>query len=79
MLKAFRINEYDVYAGRDLEEAIAACMAVTGMGREDACDPMFCYEMPPSAKLLDDDDRETTIGAVLAEMDKPGVVCGFED
>lgn len=45
-LKAFRINEFEAWAGETLEDAIQACMKECGLSREDAYDKDFAQELP---------------------------------
>jgi len=78
MLKAFRINEADTFAGRTLEEAVQAAIDQRGYSREDALEEGYGFEADPSGRVWDEDEGETTVGAVLALMTKPGLVCSTE-
>lgn len=78
-MKAFRLNEYDYYAGNDAEEAIAAAMRDTGNSPDETVDPMFFREANPEVVVtMEDDEPNTTVGAILAGMTKPGFICGSE-
>jgi hypothetical protein len=79
-LKAWRINEYEVYAGTVLDEAIAAAMKNSGNSRDETFDDSYGWEEPPRLSVREDTEEEsyTTIGAILAEMDRPGMVCAYD-
>jgi hypothetical protein len=78
-MRCFRINEYEWYAGKDAEEAIAAAMKVTGNTREETVDDVFFGEARLDMAVSDEDGNNVrTIGDILATMTKPGFVCGYE-
>lgn len=78
-MKCFRLNEYEWYAGNDADEAIAAAMRDAGNSRDETVDADFFGEANPDTVVtMEDDEPSTTIGAILATMTKPGLVCGSE-
>jgi hypothetical protein len=78
-LKAWRINEYDVYSGATLEEAVAAAMKDSGCPREDVLDDgMYGFGEPGDLEVLMEDCSYTTIGEILAGMKGPGMVCSYD-
>lgn len=81
-MNAYRLNEYEWYAGSDVTEAILTAMAYSELTREEVVDVLYCTGEPedPSLEVWADEDRteKTTIGAILAKMDGPGFICGTE-
>jgi hypothetical protein len=83
-LKAYWINGYDIYAGNDLEEAIAAAMCDSGRPRDKVFDEDGGGEVDPATLVLCVDRDPggpdlTTVGAILAAMSGPGIVCSAEE
>lgn len=84
-MKAWWLNEYECWAGETLEEAIATAEAETGYPRTDILDEDGeCDEANPNTRVnMSDEDASIeeilkTIGELLATMDKPGFVCGYD-
>lgn len=79
-LKAYHINDCDTYAGRDLEEAIQAAVQETGLPREEVYEPSVACEADPATRVRLDEEKAaySTIGELVADMDKPGMVCSTE-
>jgi hypothetical protein len=81
MLKAFRLNAYEVWAGETLEQAIEACIAETGCRRDEAFDECWFSEFSDGTCVRVEDGEPgefVTVGELLSSMDKPGLVCGYE-
>ena len=82
MLKAYKLNEFETWAGEDLESAIALAMKETGEDRETVLDPDYGEEAPREIKvLIEDSGVLTTVGAILDAMERessPGLVCESE-
>jgi hypothetical protein len=77
--RAWRINDCDTYAGRDVEEAIAKAMADTGIPRGEIVeDPVTEVSRAVVVADADDPSVKTTVGAILDAMDGPGLVCSTE-
>jgi len=82
MLKAYRLNDYEAWAGEDLEHAISNAMKATGESRDIVYDDCYGYELPSKLEIPDEDGRVTNVMTILAAMearDNPGVVCFFGD
>jgi len=79
-MKAFRLNEFEVYAADTLEQAIECAMNDSGCGRDDVLDDMFGYEENDNSAVWIDEEQtqQTTIGAIVSEMTKAGFVCGYD-
>jgi hypothetical protein len=78
-MKAFRINESEVYAGHTLEEDIESAMQDSGLSREEVFDDIYGVEMPRDYSLfMADTDQFTTIGELIDEMSSPGLVVAFD-
>lgn len=81
MLKAFRLNAYEAWAGKDLDDAIENAMQSKGVSREDAFDDVYGAELPMDMDIDVDDGGVTNVISILAGMQKrnrPGLVCQFE-
>lgn len=81
MLRAFRLNDYEAWAGKDLDDAIVNAMRTTGVSREDAFDDIYGNELPMDMDIDNEDGEPTNVISILAEMqkrNKPGIVCQFE-
>jgi hypothetical protein len=84
-LRAFQLNDCDVYAGEDLEDAIAAAIRETGNTREEVFEGCEDCELVEDLKLPMKTECDhcgstykTTIGEYLAKMEKPGILCSTE-
>lgn len=81
-MKAWQINECDVYAGETLEEAIEASMRDTGNTQEETVGDYAGHEVDraETVRLVEEGDGSgfTTVGALLDEMTKPGIVSSTE-
>ena len=82
-LKAYRLNDYEAWAGKDLDDAISVCMRTCGVDREDAFDDCFGYEIPGDTEVAGDHPGTVAkVSDILASMKKegtPDVVCLFDD
>ncbi len=85
-LKAWRTDEYDIYAAETLEEAVDLAMKQTGLPREDVYDEDYAGEVDPSQVVTYVDDGgpvdppyTTTIGELLKGMKAPGLLVALED
>jgi hypothetical protein len=78
-MKAFQLNDHEIWAGNTVEEAVAAAQAETGEE----------YSLDETRQLDDDElDRPlafdiettetTTLREVLAEMDAPGLLAATD-
>ena len=79
-LKAYRINEYEAWAGETMKDAIRLCARECGITHEEAFDDAYAQELPGDMEIADDDGGTTNIFSILASMNaqnKPGFVCGF--
>lgn len=78
-LRAWQVDDCCTYSGKDAEEAIRAAMADTGHSRRDY-DHDNIKEVSRDTIVRTDDGSpdETTVGAILDEMDGPGFVCTTE-
>ena len=80
-MKAWWLNDYECWAGETLNDAIADWEAETGCQRDEGVnDP---HEATPDTRVNMDEDGNPagpfmTIGEILATMDKPGFVCGWD-
>jgi hypothetical protein len=82
MLKAYRLNDYEAWAGEDLEDAISVAMKECGISREDAYDDCFGEEIPGDTEIKSEDGVTFNVGTILAEYEasgEKGVVCFFGD
>lgn len=81
-LKAFRVNEYEAWAGTSLQHAIEVAAKETMIPIEEVFEEGYGDEIPPETKLNDDNGHpsETTVGDLLAVMEKegPGPICFYE-
>ncbi len=78
-MKAYRLNEHDVYAGNDLMDAILACMADQCASMEDVFDDLYGQEVDPSTvfTLDEEGDPRVTVAEYLATMQGPGSVFSY--
>ena len=60
MLKAWQLNDYEVWAGEDLERAIALAMKETCEDRETVFDPDCASEVPGETIVMDKMARRNT-------------------
>ncbi len=90
-MNAYKLNEYETWAGNTAEEAIKAAMDQAGVSRDEMVDPTIFDGEPESrdGKVFIDDSMEEstsngccgctlTIGDILDGMLEPGFVCGSE-
>lgn len=80
-LKAFRLNDYEAWAGEDLDDAIANCMKACGVPREGAYDDCHGDELPGDMEIAGEPPGTfVKVSEILADMEKrgePGPVCFF--
>jgi hypothetical protein len=86
-MKAWWLNEYECWAGESLEEALADWEKETGC-RLDDDEREDCHEANYDTRVnMCDEDTSLeemhngpfkTIGELVAAMDKPGYVCGYD-
>lgn len=71
-MKAFQLNDCDVWAGEDLESVKSAYLKATGMDTEEAFDDpceLTPEELAARVMVLDEDGKtEITLAAQLAKM-----------
>jgi|GEM_PF-7059384 len=80
-LQAYRITEYDWYAGRDLLEAMAAAMRDSDEALVDDVVDMDVFTGEPERgdmKIHRDDGTTETVAESLAKMDGPGWCFGID-
>lgn len=77
-LKAWRINDCDVYSGRNPEDAIAKAVADTGLPYEDVLDGEVHEVSRDTTVQVEDEPYKTTVGEILDGMSGPGLVCSTE-
>jgi len=80
MLKAYRLNDYEAWAGEDLEDAIKVCMSECGISREDAFGDSYGQEIPGEMEIQSEDGGSINVLTMLAQMEargEKGVVCFF--
>jgi len=82
MLKAWRINEYDVWAAETMEQAIEACMKEQGLPLEDVYDEVYAREESPDLLVeIDNGDvvlKKVAIAELLAGKTEPHCVCTYD-
>jgi hypothetical protein len=82
-LKAWQINEYDVYAAETMDEAVAAAVWETGCTQDEIYDDLYARELQPQEIVHYVDgpvgDEKTTIGEMLKGVTKPWLLFGLED
>jgi hypothetical protein len=79
-LKAFRLNEFEAWAGTDLEDAIGVAMTECGLNREEAYDDTYGEELPMEMEIPNDDGGSSNVITILASMEargQKGPVCFF--
>jgi hypothetical protein len=90
-LKAYQINDCDIYAGETLEDAIQAAMDDTGNSRDEVFDGKEDCEADSALRVIlmdreeiddgpdeDNPSKYTTVGAIVAAMTKAGAVSSTE-
>jgi hypothetical protein len=81
-LKAWRINDIETWAGRDVDEAIEAAIAATGVTRDELLSDGVPAEVSPDVRVMSEEGEDaqdyTSIGEILAKMTGPGPVCTTE-
>ena len=83
-LKAWRVNEYEVYAAETLDQAVELCMKDTGNSYDEVLDCMYARELLPDETVSyedapSDDLSKTTVGALLHGVKNPGLLFSIED
>ncbi len=81
-LKAYRLNEFEAWAGETLEDAISVAMKECGISREDAFDDEYGEEISGDMVITNDDGVTYTVASILTQMESDGdkgVVCWFGD
>ena len=70
-LKAYRLNDYEAWAGKDLDAAIGVCMRTCGVDREAAFEDCFGYEIAGDMEIAGDHPGTVVkVSDILASMKK---------
>lgn len=84
MLKAYRLNDCEAWAGETLEDAIALAMSQTGCTREEVFDDCYSdesnYILPNDTTGVDEDGSAVTVEDILKAMETngPGLVWAWD-
>jgi hypothetical protein len=81
MLKAYRLNDCEAWAGETLEDAIKLAMSETGCTREEVFFEDYGEELPRTTIGTDDKGEAITVGEILDVMEAqhdPGLVWAWE-
>jgi hypothetical protein len=77
-LKAWQVNEGDIYAAATLEDAIACAMETMRVPRAEVYDPIYAGEVPMSRKFTGEDPEKFTIRELLYGIDEPRFLVSIE-
>lgn len=82
ILKAWRINEYDVWAAETMDQAVEACMKEQDLPREDCYDELYAREESPDLLVeIDNGDevlKKVTIAELLDGKVEPQALCTYD-